>query len=118
VIRRRDRLRQPDPHPDPVIERELERIRQLQRRCHTKEDQIHDYRVEIDNLHGALRRYERKLVGNPVSPKSVRDAIEAADKRVLSLQAEIRQIEAEIDKVHDEVGARQDRLSPSDLSYL
>lgn len=28
------------------------------------------------------------------------------------------QLEAEIDKVHDEIGARQDKLSPSDLSYL
>jgi len=105
-------------HPDPAIERELERIRQLQRRHQVKEDQINDYRVEIDELHKQLRRYGHRLSAGHGSPVDNNRAIEIADQRVISLQGEIRSLEADIDRIHDEIGRRQDQLNSDDLAYL
>jgi peptidoglycan hydrolase CwlO-like protein len=99
------------------VERELDRIRLLRRRCEVKDDQINDYRVEIDELHGALREHSRRL-RSPYASSRVRDAIKADDARVTSLQGEIRALEADIDKTQDEIAARMDKLNSSDLAYL
>jgi SMC interacting uncharacterized protein involved in chromosome segregation len=99
------------------VERELGRIRQLRRRCGTKDDQINDYRVEIDELHVLLRRHSVKL-RTTGSPSQIESAIKADDARATALQSEIRALEADIDKTQDEIEARMDKLNSSDLAYL
>lgn len=48
-------------HPDPSVENDLERIRALRQRCQVKDDQINDYRAEIEELHKVLRKWGRQV---------------------------------------------------------
>jgi chromosome segregation ATPase len=123
MTRRRGRQNAPNsrgPHPDPLVERDLERVRQLQRRADVKAEQIADYRVEIDTLHETLRDHSDRLSGGRIGvhPDSIIAAIEADDARVVQLQSEIRALEHDIDQVHDEIASRMDKLTPSDLAFL
>lgn len=118
-MRKRERGH-PRSHPDPITENELERIRALQRRCDVKAEQISDYRVEIDELHRKMREWGGRLGHNilEVQRAGYRTAIAGADKRVVQLQGEIRQLEQEADDARDRIGTLQGKLDPSDLAYL
>lgn len=92
----------------------------MRQRAEVKAEQIGDYRAEIDELHAALRKHSTRLsVGSyGVHPDSIIAAIEADDGRAVQLQGEIRALEQDIDRVHDEIASRMDKLTPSDLAFL
>jgi chaperonin cofactor prefoldin len=124
-VKRTGRRRpEPEPvrsHPDPEVERQLARIRQLQQRLTVKARQIDTYQTEIGMLHKALRGHSRKLTSTSIDQdtrKGIDAAIEADDKRAKHLQGEIRVLEQDMDQVQDDIGTRMGKLSPSDLAFL
>jgi chromosome segregation ATPase len=118
-VRRRPLRNTGQHHPDPSVENDLERIRALRQRCQVKDDQINDYRAEIEELHKVLRKWGRQLSnGHGAAPSTIKESIGLGDKRVVQLQGEIRQLEQDADQAREQIGAIQVALSASDLAFL
>jgi hypothetical protein len=116
-----NRQAEPRSHPDPEVERQLARVRQLQQRLTSKAGQVDAYQAEIGLLHKALRGHSHKLTSSSVGPNTqagIQAAIDADGERAKHLQGEIRALESDIDGVQDDIDIRMGKLSPSDLAYL
>ena len=105
----------PPRHPDPATERELERIRSLQRRTALVEAQM---RSGLDHL-GRLNTAQRtQLEEMSHSYHGAPAAVAATEKAIASERAEIRQLGLDLDRVHDEIAQRQQAMNPDDLAWL
>jgi len=101
------------------METRLQRILGLRARVDVKEGQIHDYRVEIDNLHDHMRGLADDWVPDEdQTSEDLHKLIATADARARALQSEIRQLEADMDGIRDEIEKRMAELDASDLAYL
>jgi hypothetical protein len=105
------------PHPDARIEAELQRIISLRSTAARKESLIGEYGAEIGRLHDQLRAASRKNMDNNLYGGFLAN-IDPLERRVASLQGEMRKLEAEVGQVHDEIGKRIELLSDTDLAYL
>jgi hypothetical protein len=94
------------PHPDPATEAELQLIMSIRRTAERKEQLAADMAKHIKVL-------RRKVTGGLNHPGG-REAAKQAELRM----ADIREIEAEIAAIHDDIAARIARITPTDLSYL
>jgi chromosome segregation ATPase len=105
------------PHPDARIEAELQRIISLRSTAARKESLIGGYGAEIGRLHDQLRTASRKNMDDNLYG-GFRANIEPIERRIASIQGEIRKLEAEVGQVHDEIGKRIELLNDTDLAYL
>ena len=118
------RRRRPQPvvlhHNDPEIERQLQQIRSLQQRAVAKIALLDDYRLEIAALNEGLRRYSDKLAGtgNPIWATNIQNAIDNDDRRIISPQQQMLNLEKESETIYDEIAKRQQSMSVSDLAFL
>lgn len=94
------------PHPDPRIEAQLQRILSMQAMIARQHELITRDHEQITSLRAKVEK----------RPHWTR----APDQRkqVERLLAEIRQVEAEILKLHDKIEARMNEISDADLSAL
>jgi predicted nucleic acid-binding Zn-ribbon protein len=97
------------PHPDPRMEARLQRIVALRESAARKGDLSRQYAGEIGKLSKGYRN--RAFNGYPASAGDL-------ERRLNALQGELRQVEAEIGRIHDEIAARTAELSDTDLAYL
>lgn len=97
------------PHPDPRIETQLQRILSLRQSAARKEDLCRQYAAEVDRLSRDYRYQIRNSFGNDTSK---------IEKRIVGLQGELRQLEQEIDGIHEDIAKRAGELTDTDLSYL
>lgn len=111
LLRRRPRRH----HQDPEIERELERIRSLQRRAASLEEQSRQEIGALRRLH-QLQRANIEKVADGLGHASL--AVAATEKGIAGQQEQIRRLGLEVDQVHDEIAKREGAMSPSDLAYL
>lgn len=120
MIRRNRPAPEPASHPDPVIDRELRRIRQLRDRCAAKKSQAGDYqhaiRETLDSISDAHRRVRDSAYSTMWD--DVVDSVTSQEAQVAALQQAIRDLEADVDRLHDEIADREGKLCPSDLAYL
>jgi hypothetical protein len=94
------------PHPDAVIEAELQRIISLRRAVERKEALLgHD----AEDLR-KIREVMRRNAGSEFNPGR------KIDTDVLI--AEMAALEAEVVKLHDEIAARMSAIHDSDLAWL
>jgi chromosome segregation ATPase len=107
---RRNRAPEPRrPHPDPRTETRLQRIIALRESAARKSTLISQYATEIGNLSSV---YRSEVVNGYISNAA------KLESRLKDLQAEIRQLETEIDDTHENIAERTAELSETDLSYL
>jgi hypothetical protein len=107
---RRNRTPEPRrPHPDPRTETRLQRIIALRESAARKTGLISQYATEIGNLSGAYRH--QASIGQ-------QSRAAAMERRLKDLQADIRQLEIEIDGIHADIAVITGELSETDLSYL
>jgi uncharacterized coiled-coil DUF342 family protein len=104
IFRRRGAA-QREPHPDPLTERDLQRILSLREQAATRARLAEDYRREIMALHQASR----------LSSAKHRDSFY---KRADILHDKIRQLEGDISQLYDEIARVMASMNPQDLAYL
>lgn len=97
------------PHPDPRTETRLQRIIALRESADRKSTLIGQYTTEIGKLSNAYRSE---------TVNSYHSNAAKLESRLKDLQAEIRQLETEIDGIHEDIARRTAELSETDLSYL
>jgi hypothetical protein len=97
------------PHPDPRTETRLQRIIALRESADRKGALIGQYTAEVGKLSTDYRSRVNYHFGNGTGH------IKA---RIKDLQREIRQLEGEIDRTHEDIAKRTDELDDTDLSYL
>ena len=95
-----------EPHPDPRIEAQLQRILSERRMIAGKEELIERDRAEIAMLRAVITKHPNW------------DGLKRRQDQVAVLLAEIHATEAEILRLHDEIEARIDKISDPDLTAL
>jgi chromosome segregation ATPase len=113
--------KKPEPvraHPDPDKEHHLAQIRSLKRRTQVKEKQVQDYSMEIEKLHVSMRKTNHMVASGSWSPSTATPAINRQQAQVVTLQEEVRKLDKEVDLLHNEIAARMQDISETDLSYL
>ena len=94
------------PHPDPARELELQRILDLRAGIARRAELIGQYRREIGKQHARAR--------SDVSAGERRACLD----EVGVLHQRITDAETEITRVHEQIAALQEKISPDDLAYL
>jgi DNA repair exonuclease SbcCD ATPase subunit len=103
------------PHPDPVVETQLQRIISLQQNITTKREQITSY---TDKIAALLEQNRYLTTRHPAYWHEHQQMIAVNDKRVTGLQDEIRRLEADIDATHQAIIKLEAELDPTDLAFL
>lgn len=96
------------PHPDPVVEAQLQRILSLRNLVALKEElAARDYK-EIRLLR---RKFRKRIIIDG-------DAAQACLRQADALQAEVKVLADEIVRAHDEIAALTRELNETDLAWL
>jgi hypothetical protein len=95
-----------DPHPDPRIEAQLQRILSIRRMIAGKHELIDQDREQIASLRAKVEKHPQF------------DRAKYQREQIGALLGEVGKTEAEILKLHDEIGARLDEISDADLTAL
>ena len=96
------------PHPDPVVEAQLQRILSLRKLVALKEElAARDYR-EIRQLR---RKFRKRIIIDS-------DAAQACLKQADALKQEVQVLADEIARAHDEIAALARELNETDLAWL
>jgi hypothetical protein len=91
------------------MEARLQRIVALRESAARKEDLSRQYAGEVGELSAEYRTRAKLGQGGRAT---------GMERRLKALQADIRQLEGEIGRVHDEIAERTAELSDTDLAYL
>ena len=102
MSRGRDR----EPHPDPAIELQLQKILDLQASTGRRTALIEQYREDIADLHKDARYHDDN--------ERTKILYERADQ----LDEKIRALEGDIAPVHEQIRDLQGKISPDDLAFL
>jgi hypothetical protein len=100
------RKRGREPHPDPVIELQLQEILDLRASIGRRAELIEQYREEIGDLHEEARLEDKTA--------RIKILYERADQ----LDGKIRVLEGEIEPVHERIRELEGKMSPDDLAFL
>lgn len=106
---RREKTKRRQPHPDPRVEVQLQRIIALRESASRKAALSVQYASEIEKV-SANYRYITKE-GYPAR-------VPAVKTQLRDLQTELRQVEEEITAVHATISGLLMSLSDTDLAYL
>jgi len=118
-FRRKPQVPPRQPHPDPAIEQQLQRILSLRTAIGRQEALAHTYHDEIRAAQGdhesaawALRNEAHFGTGD------LSAADKSAARRIEAAQLALTGVEERITGLQDEISKRMADMSPSDLAYL
>lgn len=119
ILRRAPKAPPRQPHPDPAIEQQLQRILSLRGAIRRQEALTDTYHGEIrsaQNDHESAAWSLRNTGSFGTSDLSAAD--KSAARRIEAAQAALAAAEARISELQEEVSKRMTDMSPSDLAYL
>ena len=109
------------PHPDPGVELQLQKIIGLQQRITAKEDLALDYRDEIEALHDKIRGLAdvATAYGTGLArADECNNQIAGHREHIRELQQAMRDLDTDVDGIHDTITTLQEKLNPEDLAVL
>jgi Na+/phosphate symporter len=111
IRRNKNKTPERSPHPDPAVEIRLQRIISLRESAARKADLIQQYQHEIRKLGDSYRGMAESSYPRNNTPSQIA-------KQMDNMHQQIRELEEDINLIHEKIYKHSTELSETDLSFL